>query len=369
MWLWIKEYLTDRNQRVCINGCHSSSLPVISGVPQGSILGPILFLVYVNDLPLQVSFSDVFLFADDTKCLKPVSSPLDSSQLQEDLNHLSSWSMNWKLSFNELKCFLLAFQSNHPSRSLPDPSLSAPSYHINGQVVNHCQHHKDLGIIMSSDLSWANHHASIVTQAYKKLGLLRRSFCSSNNISTKKLLYLSLVRSQLVYCSQVWRPILTKDIKLIENVQRRATKFILNDYNTDYKTRLVKLHLLPLAMLYELNDICFFIKSLMQTSSSFNILDYVSFSRNNTRSGTHNKLVLPLSTSSRHKHFFFNRIPRLWNSLPPIDTTRSYCSVATELKNIFWEQFISNFDSSNLCTYHFCCPCTKCQALISPTFT
>ena len=99
-------------------------------------------------------------------------------------------------------------------------------------------------------------------------------------------------------------------------------KFILNEYNTDYKTRLVKLHLLPLAMLYELNDICFFIKSLMQTSRSFNILDYVSFSRNNTRSGTHNKLVLPLSTSSRHKHFFFNRIPHLWNSLPPIDTTK-----------------------------------------------
>ena len=123
---------------------------------------------------------------------KPVSSPLDSSQLQEDLNHLSSWSMNCKLSFNELKCFLLAFQSNHLSRSLPGLSLSAPSYHINGQVVNHCQHHKDLGIIMSSDLSWANHHASIVTQAYKKLGLLRRSFCSSN-ISTKKLkLYSSM---------------------------------------------------------------------------------------------------------------------------------------------------------------------------------
>ena len=127
----------------------------------------------------------------------------------------------------------------------------------------------------------------------------------------------------------------------------------------------MKLHLLPLAILYELNDICFFIKSLMQTSSSFNI-DYVSFSRNNTRSGTHKKFVPPLSTSSHHKHFFFNRIPRLWNSLPPIDTTRSYCSVSTELKNIFWERFISNFDSSNLCTYHFCCPCTKTSA---KTFT
>ena len=157
---------------------------------------------------------------------------------------------------------------------------------------------------MSSDLSWANHHASSVIQAYKKLGLLRRSFCSSNNISTKKLLYI-YITCQIPTClsfHKSGRPILTKDIKLIENVQRHATKFILNDY----KTRLVKLHL---AMLYELNDICFFIKSLMQTPSSFNILDYVSFSRNNTRSGIHNKLVPPLSTSSRHKHFFFNRIP------------------------------------------------------------
>ena len=108
-WLWIKEYQSGKIQRVHINAC----LPVISGVPQGSILSPLLFLVYVNDLPSQVPHSDLYLFADDTKCLKPISRPQDSLQLQQDLNNLSAWSADWKLSFNQLKCNLLSFQSKH----------------------------------------------------------------------------------------------------------------------------------------------------------------------------------------------------------------------------------------------------------------
>ena len=102
--------------------------------------------------------------------------------------------------------------------------------------------------------------------------------------STKRLLYVSLVRSQLVYCSPIWRPHHMKDIKLVENVQCRATKFIVNDFSMDYKSRLLQLKLLPLSMLYELNDICFFVKSLKNPHSSFNILDFIKFSHNSTRS-------------------------------------------------------------------------------------
>ena len=182
---------------------------------------------------------------------------------------------------------------------------------------------------MSHDLSWTGHLSLIVKQAYKKLGLLRWSFSATTSTSAKKSLYLSLVQSQLVYCSQVWRPHLVKDIKLLEDVQRRASKFILNDYTSDYKTRLLQLSLLPLSMIYELNDICFFVKSIKQPSSSFNILNYVSFSCcNNTRSGSFLKLVQPLVLNNRHKHFFFIRIVCLWNSLPPIDIhTSSYSSI------------------------------------------
>ena len=91
-WLWIKEYLSGRIQRVCTNAYYSSSLSVVSGVLQGSILDPLLFLVYVNDLPSQVPHSDLYLFTDDTKCLKLISTPQDSVQLQHDLNNLSAWS-------------------------------------------------------------------------------------------------------------------------------------------------------------------------------------------------------------------------------------------------------------------------------------
>ena len=120
------------------------------------------------------------------------------------------------------------------------------------------------------------------------LDLLRRTFSRYNSHHSKKLLYIHLVRSQLIYCSQIWRRYLLKDITVLENVERRGTKFILNDFTADYKTLLLSLNLLPLAiiMLYELNDILFFIKSLKKPTAAFHILDYVSFCSNSTRSAS-----------------------------------------------------------------------------------
>ena len=155
--------------------------------------------------------------------------------------------------------------------------------------------------MVSDNLSWSNHLTHVTNKAYKKLGLLRRSLCYNNNTSTKKRLYVSLNRSQLLYCFQIWRPYLRKDIKLIENVQRRAIKFILHDYTSDYKSRLLKLNFLPLTMLY---DTSLFVKSLKQPSTSFNITDFVSFSHNSTRSGSHLKLVHQLAKANRFNQFY-----------------------------------------------------------------
>ena len=144
----------------------------------------------------------------------------------------------------------LSFQSSNTSALTP--TTTTTSYQVNGHVVAPKSQHRDLGVVMSHDLSWTGHLSLIVKQAYKKLGLLRRSFSATTSTSAKKSLYLSLVRSQLVYCSQVWRPHLVKDIKLLEDVQRRASNFILNDYTSDYKTRLLQLSLLPLSMIMNL---------------------------------------------------------------------------------------------------------------------
>ena len=198
VWLWLKAYLFGRLQCVSIDNNISSLLPVLSGVPQGSILGPLLFIVYINDLPLLVHSAQVSLFADDTKCKQLIRNVRDCISLQDDLNSMGRWSTTWKLLFKEVKCALLRM-------CLGDP-VFLHNYTINGGTITCKDTYKDLGVVVSSNLSWSAHHNLIVTRAYKALGLLRRTFTSALSIVDKKMLYLSLVRSQLMYCSPVWRP-------------------------------------------------------------------------------------------------------------------------------------------------------------------
>ena len=351
---WFRAYLSNRSQLVSVNGQHSSLLPVTSGVPQGSILGPLLFLVYINDLPGYVQFSRALLFADDTKCLNSAS--IDSSpDLQLDLNSLSDWSIANCIDFNETKSAALRL----PHGAMP------PSYFINGKEIPVVELHRDLGVLLSSDLSWSAHISHISAKAYKMLGLIRRTFSSTVSVSVRKLLYLTLVRSHMLYCSVVWRPYMRKHTILLERVQRRATKFILNDYHSDYKTRLISLGLLPLSMVLELNDIIFFLKSLQSPSASFNILDYVSFSTSSTRSASMLKLMHSFSANNSSFHFYFNRLPRLWNCLPPVDPNMSLSSAISQIKRFFWLHFTSNFNPSEPCSYHLVCPCHKCTSTSS----
>ncbi len=137
---WLQEYLSHRQQLVSINGVKSSLLPVTSGVPQGSILGPLLFLVFINDLPDSALSSIVQLFADDTKCSKQVICWDDVSNLQEDLDRLYNWSVKWSLLFNDSKCVSMSFSSSKPSIN--------SSYHIAGNSIEQKNFHRDLGIII-----------------------------------------------------------------------------------------------------------------------------------------------------------------------------------------------------------------------------
>ena len=119
-------------------------------------------------------------------------------------------------------------------------------YSINGHSLSQSSHCKDLGVIFSNTLSWREHYEMITSKAYKSLGLLHRVFKNSHCPEARKCLYISIVRPNLLYCSLLWRPYLIKDIDLLERVRRRATKFILSDYSSDYKTRLIQLGTLPL---------------------------------------------------------------------------------------------------------------------------
>ena len=334
LWMWFKGYLTSRHQFVKIGHSASGVLPVISGVPQGSILGPLLFLIYINDLPDRLLASKILLFADDAKCFMPISPTSDSLTLQSDLSSLVDWSTMWKLDFNENKCCVIRFTKNELNPTF--------SYSINNTAISSVGTQKDLGVVLSSDMQWRSHYLLITSRAYKTLGLICRVFPQVSDIFyAKRRLYFSLVRSHLLYCSPLWHPHLLVDIKSLETVQRRATKPIVNNPNMDYRARLIHINMLPLMMEYEIADIMFFIKSLSNVTDRFNIDNFISFSTSRTRSSSYLKLRHTVSKSNVRGHFYFRRIPRLWNSLPLLDTSLSVPTIRAKLRQYFWN-YLSN---------------------------
>ena len=172
LWNFFKAYLTNRQQCVSVDNCKSEWHSVSSGVPQGSILGPLLFILYINDLSFVPSFSTPLLFTDDTKCCARILSLSDTSCLQDDLDLVYNWSTHSRLSFNASKCCLLRFYN----RSVSPVNAT---YHLGQSEIPLLDHCKDLGIIFSTDLSWSQHYNNISAKAYKQLGLIRQMFSSS----------------------------------------------------------------------------------------------------------------------------------------------------------------------------------------------
>ena len=188
-----------------------------------------------------------------------------------------------------------------------------------------------MGIVVNSNLNWSSHYNYICCKAYRSLNLIKCIISPLAPISIKKRLYISLVRSQLSYCSQLWRPQSVKDIMSLETVQRHSTKYILQDYSSNYKQRLMSLKLLPLMYWYELQDMLFMIKCIKTPSNNFDIFNYISFVSSSTRSASHHKLKHNFCRTSRYRHFYFNRIVKLWNAFPEFDISLSMTAIKSLL--------------------------------------
>ena len=186
---------------------------------------------------------------------------------------------------------------------------------------------------------------------------------SCHALFIRKTLHIALVRSRISYCSHLWRPHLMRDVVSLERVQRRATKFILQDYSSNYKIRLTSSSLLPLMYWLELHDIMFLVASLKNPLDNFNILDYISLTSTVTRSSSFRKLRIKQTRLSANRHFYFNRVVRLWSVLPANDTTASLPTIKRNLFLYLWNYFLIYFDSNNPCTFHYLCPCSSCIAL------
>ncbi|CAB4007297.1 Hypothetical predicted protein [Paramuricea clavata] len=199
LYRWFSDYLHNRTQRVVVGGAASSWSPVTSGVPQGSILGPMLFLLFINDLPDVIPEStSTGLYADDTKLYREISTPEDCSQLQEALSCADVWSKDNYINFNPSKCKILTFSRCKTSFLF--------EYYLGSSELKGVNDEVDLGITVTSNLSWTTHIIKIKIKANRLLGLLKRTCPLLTDRSIRRTLYLSLIKSQLCYATAVWSP-------------------------------------------------------------------------------------------------------------------------------------------------------------------
>lgn len=255
--------MQDRKQQVLINGSVSQPLPVHSGVPQGSILGPLLFVLFIDDISEMVSQgTDLALYADDTKIWREITCDRDQYILQHDLEKLHEWSINNKMKFHPDKCKVVAVTNKSLNYPLP---FYEHNYSMNGNLLDYVQSEKDLGVIISGKLSWNAQCEAMVHKANQHLGLVRRTCYFIVDTNQRRALYLSLIRSIFEHCCQVWAPYNHKSLNAFDLVQKRAVKWILKESYKSYTDeeflkKQWSLDLLPMKYKFILSDLTLFYK-------------------------------------------------------------------------------------------------------------
>jgi len=195
---WIKSFLTDRHHKVLVENTCSSQVCAVSGVLQGTVLGPILFLIFINDLPDDIKNSTLRLFAGDCILYKPIQISNDYRSLQEDLLSLEQWEAIWLKKFNPSQCFLMNI-------SLATKHKILYNYTLHGCFLSKVDQLKYLGITIQNNLKWASHISEITSKVNRTLVLLRRNLCMAPKI-IKEQAYFTLVRPQIEYAVSAWAP-------------------------------------------------------------------------------------------------------------------------------------------------------------------
>ena len=237
--LWIHSFLSDRTQFVAANGAISSTSSVISGVPQGSVLGPLLFLIHIHDIDSTVMHSTVTSFADDTRLSLPINDLRDANKLQADLNKVYEWAVTNNMTFNNSKFDHLSYCTN------PNNNQIFSYYAPDGRSINNPSEVCDLGVYLSQDATFATNITHITKKARSQMGWILRTFQTRDPLPMLTL-YKSLIVPLLEYCCQLWSPSTPGDIRKVEAVQRTFTYRISGYRHLTYWQRLDKLRLYSL---------------------------------------------------------------------------------------------------------------------------
>ena len=316
---WIQDFLSNRSQTVVCEGTKSPPAAVVSGVPQGTVLGPLLFLAYINDMPGTVK-STIRLFADDALVYRNINSIEDSAELQKDLNELQQWEAEWQMEFNPDKCEVLRLTQKKKN-------IINYNYSIHGQTLQTVEEAKYLGVTLDSKLSFNPHIEKICKKANHTRAFVHRNTKNCPR-HIKVAAYNTLVRPQLEYCSTVWSPHTSSNIDKIQAIQRRAARSIMNDWTyrrsdshydpgtTAGSPTAMQKHLkwVPLEERRAKAKVMMFYKIIK------NLIDIPSnLLQPNTRDTRHHnkKYYVVTVNTLAYQHSFFPSATNLWNDLSP----------------------------------------------------
>ena len=310
---WITSFLTSRSQRVKIHNSISESKPVLSGIPQGSVLGPLLFVIFINDLPSVCrDLGNVYLFADDAKMYKCIKSKSDYNMLNKCCKNIFAWSENWLMKLNISKCKVLTICSSRGSAVRNDYGFDVPN---RGFVpLEHEESIKDLGVLMDCHFAFDKHICDKISTANRMLGILKRNFVDLDKHSFI-LLYKSMVRSHLEYSASLWNPYKQSTILALEKVQKRATKAVRVCRDLSYIDRLKLLQLPSLVYRRHRGDMIEVYKILHEFYDS-DVVPSLQLCQDTRTRGNSLKLQVHRCKRDIRKYSFCNRVVSLWNALP-----------------------------------------------------
>jgi hypothetical protein len=304
---WLRSFLTGRRQRVRIGQTYSNWEHVTSGVPQGTVLAPFLFILYVNDIQNELNGVKILKFADDTKLYCSINDISDTIKLQSNLDLMGDWFIKWRMPVNVKKSGVLkfGFSNNYPN-----------SYNLYSEQLKVLQSERDLGVIMDGSLSNKPHIQKIVNQAMKMYGWMVRNLASRDRIVVLRV-YKTLIRPILEYASSVWSPSRIGLMNKLERVQRKVTKLIYGDVS--YSNRLAMLKLPSLRWRRNYLDMLR-VYSIVHGDESLR-RDLITFSTEVSASGAilrrhRYNIYKPTVHTDIYKHHFVNRVVDQWNSLP-----------------------------------------------------
>ena len=338
---WVESWLTGRKQRVVLNGKMSEWTEVDSGVPQGSVLGPTCFVIFINDIDMAINTITGIIskFADDTKVGRVVEEDKDREELQKDLDNLMEWSVEWQMLFNSGKCKVIHFGRNNPCFSYTMGG-HAPA----GKVLESVVEEKDVGVMVSNTLKPTAQCSKAAKKANQVLGQMARAFHYRDKVTWIKL-YKTYVRCHLEYAVQSWSPWTQADKDLLESVQKRAVRMVSGLQGREYGDRLEEVGLSTLEDRRVRGDMIQVWKILhgkedVDAGTWFQMA--AAGATHATRQAGHPlNIVKPRARLELRNNFFSVRICDKWNGLP--NSIREAKSI-NSFKNAYDEHY-ANSDS------------------------